>query len=108
MRAPLLRLSFMLSLLLASSASALTMDWVPIGNPGNARDPQAQGCFGSVGYSYSIGTYDVTNAQYAKFLNAKAKSDPLGLYNMYMGDATTYFGGITQSGSSGNYTYSAI
>ena len=28
-----------------------------------------------------IGTYEVTNAQYAEFLNAKAASDPLGLYN---------------------------
>jgi hypothetical protein len=38
------------------SASAVTMDWTPIGNPGNACDPQSQGCFGAVGYDYYIVT----------------------------------------------------
>ena len=75
-----------LVLLLAVSASAVAMDWTPVGDPGNACDPQplvagGTGCFGAVGYSYSIGTYEVTNAQYTEFLNAKAASDPLGLYN---------------------------
>ena len=56
-------------------------------------------------YDYWISKYEVTNAQYAELLNAKAASDPLGLYNTIMdGDAT--FGGITQSGVSGSYTYS--
>jgi formylglycine-generating enzyme required for sulfatase activity len=94
-------------LLIASSASAVTMAWTPIGNPGNACDPQSQGCFGVVGYAYQIGTYEVTNAQYAEFLNAKAAFDPLGLYNPLMGDAAI-LGGITRSGSDGSYTYSAI
>jgi hypothetical protein len=30
------------------------MDWTPIGNPGNACDPQSQGCFGTVGYAYGV------------------------------------------------------
>jgi formylglycine-generating enzyme required for sulfatase activity len=93
------------ALLLGASASAVTMDWTPIGNPGNACDQQSQGCFGAVSYAYSIGTYEVTNAQYAEFLNSKAKSDPLGLYNESMGDT---FGGITRSGVSGSFSYSAI
>jgi formylglycine-generating enzyme required for sulfatase activity len=60
---------------------------------------------GSVGYAYYISKYEVTNAQYAEFLNAKAASDPLGLYNPVMGsDANN--GGIVQSGSNGSYTYS--
>ena len=80
-------------------------DWTLVGDPGNACDPQSQGCFGSVGTHYNIGTYEVTNAQYAEFLNAMAATDPLGLYNTNMGSG---FGGITQSGSSGSYTYSAI
>jgi formylglycine-generating enzyme required for sulfatase activity len=100
------------SLLIASSASAVTMDWTPIGNLGNACDTQSQGCFGAVGYDYSIGTYEVTNAQYVEFLNAKASSDPLALYNTRMGDPSTgpsgNYGGITRSGGSGSYTYSAI
>ena len=46
----------------------------------------------------------MTNAQYAEFLNAKAASDPLGLYNTSM-DSDATFGGITRSGVSGSYTY---
>src|SRR5215468_6086133 len=105
MRVSALLASSML-LLMASSGSAVTMAWTPIGNPGNACDPQPQGCFGAVGYSYSIGTYEVTNAQYAEFLNAKAASDPLALYYFGMGAGGT--AGITRSGSDGNYTYSVI
>src|SRR5215468_6803146 len=104
MRVSALLASSML-LLMASSGSAVTMAWTPIGNPGNACDPQPQGCFGAVGYSYSIGTYEVTNAQYAEFLNAKAASDPYGLYSEYMDSVA---GGITRSGSSGSYAYAAI
>src|SRR5687768_10566060 len=98
--------STVLALLIAGSASAVTMDWTPIGNPGNACEVQPPigsapgGCFGSVDYDYSIGTYEVTNTQYAEFLNAKAASDPLGLYTAKLG--------ITRDGISGSYTYSVI
>ena len=85
---------------LITSASALvTMDWVTVGNAGNAADPLTG--FGAVGYSYQIGKYEVTNAQYGAFLNAAAKTDSYGLYNT---DLEIY--GITRSGSSGSYTYS--
>jgi formylglycine-generating enzyme required for sulfatase activity len=57
--------------------------------------------YGGVSYSYRIGTTEVTNAQYADFLNAKAASDPLGLYNANSSPS----GGITQSGVSGGFTY---
>jgi hypothetical protein len=36
---PRLCSSLLLSLVIASSASALTMEWTPIGNPGNPADP---------------------------------------------------------------------
>jgi formylglycine-generating enzyme required for sulfatase activity len=111
MRAPPLVAGTTLLLLVASFASAVTMDWTPVGNPGNTCDSQADGCYGAVGYAYQIGTYEVTNAQYAEFLNAKAQSDPLGLYNTDMGTPNFYgdaYGGITQSGSDGSYTYSTI
>jgi formylglycine-generating enzyme required for sulfatase activity len=91
---------------LAASASAVTIEWTAIDDPGNACDAQSQGCFGAVGYAYGIATYEVTNAEYAEFLNAKAASDPLGLYNADMG--TSIYGGITQAGSSGSYSYSVI
>ena len=91
-----------LSLGVASASLAqITIPTVTIGNPGNAADPTTG--YGSVSYTYNIGTYEVTNAQYAAFLNAKAASDPFGLYNTNMAGS---FGGITRSGSAGSYTYS--
>ena len=61
--------------LLAVPASAVTIDWVPVGEPGNACDSRSQGCFGAVPYGYSISRYEVTNVQDAEFLNAKAAVD---------------------------------
>ena len=79
------------SLLLASSAPAVTMNWSFVGNPGNACDPQSggygsgpAGCFGAVGYDYYIGTYEVTVAQYTQFLNSVAATDPNGPYHATM------------------------
>jgi formylglycine-generating enzyme required for sulfatase activity len=91
------------ALLLASSASSVTIDWVAVGDPGNACDPQSLDCFGSVAYPYLISKYEVTNVQYAEFLNAKAASDPLDLYSTSMAAST-----ITRSGSPGSYTYAAV
>jgi sulfatase modifying factor 1 len=93
------------SLGLASGAWGVTFDWVTIGRPGNACDPQSFSCYGAVDYYYKVSRYEVTNAQYAEFLNAKAASDPLGLYDTGM---TGVHGGIERSGSVGSYTYSAI
>ncbi len=86
-------------------AMAVTMNTVFVGDPGNAGSPQPQGTFGAVPYSYRIGEYEVTNAQYAEFLNAKAASDPLALYNTFMGSEVR--GGITRSGADGGYSYAA-
>ena len=83
-------------------AGPIGIDTVSVGNLGNSADTTG---FGAVSYAYNIGTTEVTNAQYAAFLNEKAKSDPLGLYNTNMGSG---FGGITRSGTSGSYSYSAI
>ncbi len=90
----------------ASVASAqITIPTVTVGNPGNAPDPLTGGLYGSVAYTYNIGTTEVTNAQYAAFLNAKAASDPFALYNTSMAGS---FGGITRSGTAGSYTYSTV
>ena len=80
------------------------MDWSLVGNIGNAADPTTG--FGSVAYEYRIGTFEVTNAQYAAFLNAVADTfDPYGLYNPSMnGDPR---GGIIRLGIAGNYSYTA-
>src|SRR5262249_4802128 len=84
-----------------------TLDWSIVGNPGNACDPQGQSCFGAVLYPYSTSTTEVTNAQYAAFLNAVAAADPHGLYDAGMGD-TAVDGGIKRTGNSGSYVYSPI
>ena len=92
-------------------ASGVTINTVPVGNLGNPGDTVVMDDlttgYGSVAYNYRIGTTEVTNAQYAVFLNAKAASDPLGLYNTDMG-SVSLFGGITRSGSSPSYTYATI
>ena len=84
--------------LITSASASVTMDWVTVGNAGNAADTTG---YGAVGYNYQIGKYEVTNAQYGAFLNAAAQTDSYGLYNSNM---SSY--GITRGGSSGSYTYS--
>src|SRR6187401_2604659 len=75
-----------LALFAFSSAEAVTIDMVTVGNPGNApHTPYGTTGYGSVGYVYQIGKYEVTAGQYAEFLNAVAKDDPNGLYNDLMG-----------------------
>jgi formylglycine-generating enzyme required for sulfatase activity len=92
---------------LGATATNIAIPTVLVGNPGNTPDPLTGNSYGSVCYEYRIGTTEVTNAQYAAFLNEKAKSDPLALYNTNMGgDAPgERYGGITRSGSDGSYTY---
>lgn len=88
-----------------ANAHAITIPTVPVGNPGNAPDQDyGFGPLGAVSYAYRIGTSEVTNAQYVDFLNAKAASDPLGLYLPNM--TSDPVGGITQSGISGSFAYS--
>jgi formylglycine-generating enzyme required for sulfatase activity len=100
------RLRVLFALVVALPAEAITIDWVYIGDPGNAADTSTN-CFGancgSVPYSYYISRYEVTNAQYAEFLNATAAADPLALYSTSMGSQAQ--GGITRSESPGSYAY---
>jgi formylglycine-generating enzyme required for sulfatase activity len=84
--------------LITSASASVTIEWVTVGNAGNAPDPLTG--FGAVAYEYKIGKYEVTNAQYGAFLNAKGKSNANGVYNSNM---SSY--GITQTGSSGSYSY---
>ena len=95
-------------LLLSIICSAITINTAPVGDPGNAADTRySSPGYGSVGYAYNIGKYEVTAGQYAEFLNAVATTDLYGLYNTRMGDVSTYAGcNIQRSGSPGSYTYS--
>lgn len=107
-RFPVRGLVILLGIVCALSASsalfAVTIDTVPVGNPGNAPDPLTGNLYGAVSYDYRIGKTEVTNSQYTEFLNLKAASDPLGLYNIQMDDDSLR-GGISRSGSDGSYVY---
>ena len=88
--------------LLPTIASAVvTLDWVTIGDPGNAADV---GGWGAVPYVYRTGRYEVSNAEYTEFLNAVAATDTYTLYNPGMGSS----GSITRTGSFGSYSYSVV
>ncbi len=79
-----------------SSAWAVNVETVPVGNSGNLADTNG---YGTVNYDYNIGKYEVTAGQYAEFLNAVAKTDTYSLYNPNMG--------VSRAGASGGYQYNA-
>ncbi|MEI8195968.1 MAG: SUMF1/EgtB/PvdO family nonheme iron enzyme [Phycisphaerae bacterium] len=93
-----------------TGSASLTM--VPVGNPGNAADPYNPhspylGPFGSVGYTYNVGKYDVTAAQYTAFLNAVASTnDSYNLYNLSMATGNLAACGIIRTPVTGGYSYS--
>jgi formylglycine-generating enzyme required for sulfatase activity len=80
-------------------AGLTSLEMVPVGNLGNA--PDAQTGYGAVPYTYAIGKYEITNAQWCEFLNAKASvNDPYGLY-------AGPFGDIDRTWSADHYVYTA-
>ncbi|NLE39417.1 MAG: formylglycine-generating enzyme family protein [Pirellulaceae bacterium] len=92
-----------LGVVASANAETVTIDFVTVGNPGNAADPQTGR--GSVADTFLMGKYEVTAGQYAAFLNAKAGSDSYGLYNTLMW--SSYAGcKIERTGEDGSYTYS--
>lgn len=74
-------------------------NFVDVSNANNSNDSTG---YGSVSYDYKIGKYEVTNSEYAEFLNAVASVDTYGLYESDMNSTRA---GITRSGTSGNYIY---
>ncbi|MEN9664907.1 MAG: hypothetical protein RLZZ326_1270 [Planctomycetota bacterium] len=89
---------------LGSVATAGIIDWVTVGDPGNTADTDPA-VYGAVAASFRIMKYEFTNQLYTEFLTSVAATDTYSLYNASMGSDPR--GGITQSGSSGSYTYSA-
>ena len=89
--------------------AVVSMSWTTIGNANNSADsadgdrftPGIQH-YGAVDHAYNIGTYEVTNAQYVDFLNAKGGSNSAGIFNGTMGS----YSNIVQGGVSGSYSYS--
>ncbi|EIP99818.1 hypothetical protein OpiT1DRAFT_04349 [Opitutaceae bacterium TAV1] len=93
-----------------ATAFGITIDTVTVGYAGNAADT-ASGTYangrGAVSYEYQIGTYEVTNAQYAAFLNAvdSTGANTYSLYNSNMSSST--YGGITWNSTSSKYEVKA-
>ena len=83
--------------LVSTAFAAVSIEWVTVGDAGNEADPLTG--FGAVDSEFLISKYPVTYAQYTEFLNAKARSDPHGLFG-------SPSGGILRSGVAGAYTYS--
>jgi formylglycine-generating enzyme required for sulfatase activity len=88
-----------LTLLAAAMLASPAATAVPIGAPGNAADDTG---YGAVGYAYEIGQTEVTNTEYAAFLNAVGAADTNNLWSIGMAGT---WGGIDRSGSSGSYAY---
>jgi formylglycine-generating enzyme required for sulfatase activity len=87
--------------------AAITIETVPIGNPGNFNDPATNNLYGGVANSFQMGKYDVTIGQYTAFLNAVAATDTYGLYNPSMA-TDLHVAGISRNGAPGRYTYALI
>ena len=92
----------MLSILVVvnSAHGTVSMTWRTVGDPGNANDT-ATGS-GMVNTTYRIAAHEVTNAQYAEFLNMVDSTgvNPNGLYNSSMGSDVR--GGISFTGGNPN------
>ena len=98
------------AMFVAPHAQAIVnIDYVAVGNPGNAADQDysGQGAFGAVSQAFAIGTYEVTLTQYTEFLNAKAAADPNALWNASM-QTDLNIAGIARAGSSGSFSYSVM
>jgi len=87
---------------IASSLNPLGLpNFVSVGDAFNNNDITNHG---RVEYTYRIGVYEVTNAEYVEFLNAVARTDTHNIYSIFMNNNPS--GGIIRTGSNGSYSYS--
>lgn len=91
---------------LGTAASvAVTIDTVPVSDPGNAPDTRYDTPgYGAVAYEYNIGAYEVTAGQYCEFLNAVAGTDTHHLYSTEMW-SSQWGCKIGRTGESNDYHY---
>jgi len=103
---------FFTVLLGCSVVSAVDIEFVAVGDPGNLGEWSGESyggigpdrICGSVSYVYKIGKYEITAGQYCEFLNAVAANDTYGLYSNAMwlrSDGCK----IEQHDNSGNFSY---
>lgn len=93
--------SSLIGMRIASLSPSLYTNMVLVGDAGNIADNLTG--YGDVSYNYYVGKYEVTNQEYVEFLNAVAKTDT---YQLYLNNMSfDSLGGITRSGSAGEYVY---
>jgi len=84
-----------------TGANAFTMDFVTIGNPGNAADTTgAPNPVGSVAYTYNLGKYEVSREQIDK-------ANTAGSLGITMYDMTSYGGNGVNRPAAGIHWYEA-
>lgn len=92
---------------MGNTAFAIDIPTIAVGNPGNSNDPvhrlDPRGTFGAVDDPFRMGTFEVTNAEYAEFLNAVAMTDSHALYSVEMSSDPR--AGILRSGVDGDFSY---
>jgi formylglycine-generating enzyme required for sulfatase activity len=94
---------------MVSSAHAVTIDWVPVGDPNNTADTTGSpNPAGAVADAFQIMKFEWTNSQYVDFLNGVDPdgTNPQGIYNASMGSNAR--GGISfTSGNAAGSKYTA-
>ncbi|WP_413314201.1 MULTISPECIES: SUMF1/EgtB/PvdO family nonheme iron enzyme [unclassified Prochlorococcus] len=90
-----------------TSSDSLEIESVYVGdvnNPNGKKTVGGKNDVGSVGYGYYIGKYEVTNDEYATFLNNAARySDEYGLWSPNMASRN-----IIREGEEGNWVYKSV
>ena len=94
--------AFLALALTATATHAVTIDWVTVGDPGNAADDTGNG---AVAQSFRIMKYEWTNSLYVTFLNAVDPdgTNPNSVYNSSMDSSTR--AGITNIGTTNGSRY---
>jgi formylglycine-generating enzyme required for sulfatase activity len=99
----------------AEEQPKVDIEWVVVGDPGNAADDAVMlgdrtTGYGAVDYEYEVSKYLVTNTEYAAFLNAVAdESDPYLLWFPCMDHSACYGvgSGVARTGAPGDWHYAA-
>ena len=68
-----------LSVLCITAHAGINIDTVIVGDLDNQPDTRYGGSYGSVGYVYLMGKFEVTTGQYTDFLNKVAATDTYDL-----------------------------